>query len=167
MHVYSMSPQGVLTHLDLGATPVHRLELGAAGPQFGIGIRYVAGGVTSLVFLAAIDTGTSGNECKGIAKAGLPKNGPAANKERLTESAKILHNADGLQPRKVDELIAEAPKLVDVYYDALKALTTGAEVRGSTCGWKWAIQKEAIPVEWPSDSPAGEQPPQDNAGNHG
>lgn len=154
MYAYSINPRGCLVRLDLDTIPVWRLELGTAGTELGVGLRYVTSGTTSLMLLAALDTTSNGNEGLGIAKIGLPRRGRSANKTRLHEAMKILHNSS-LNPRKVDELISQSPGLVDVYFDAFEALTHGADASGEYLGYRWAIQREACPVKW-AEPPASD-----------
>jgi len=149
MFVASSSPAGAISFLDLSQIPVWRLELAAVGSNLGIGVRYVSAGTTAVVHLAALDLESSGGENHQIAKIGFPKWDRDQNLERLQEAMKILFNADGLRPARVEEIIAQSTKLVDVYHRARESLFAGAEASGYCEGWRWVITQHARVEKWP------------------
>ena len=150
MFVRAITPKGQVTCLDLGLIPIWRLELVANNPcDLGIGLRYVTSGTTSVAMLAALDCLCTLNDIKEVAKVGFPKEGIAANKQRLQEAMKILTQAD-IKEATAMELIAKSVGLVDIYYQVLAALRTGADDSGFYENWKWIVSRESTGWEIPS-----------------
>lgn len=141
MFITSISPNGVVTNLNLLALAAWRLELiGDAKGRLGIGIRYVMPPTTTFAFIAAIETGAEADVVNEIAKKGLTRGDFLRDKEVLIESLGMLNNAVGLKPKVIDEVVKDAPQLVDVYYKLLDGLKTGEAQSGTFIDWRWQIR---------------------------
>lgn len=114
-----------------------------APADLGIAIQYPnPSGKISTMMLAALDCLNADlHDLQEVVKVGFPKEGQAANKERLQEALKILYQGDQ-KDGTVAELIAKSVTLVDIYYDVLAALRTGADAGAFYENWKWIVSRE-------------------------
>lgn len=152
MFARSISPTGALSVLNLSLLPIWRLCLVANPPgDLGIALQYPnPQGKISLMMLAALGCLTQFDDVQNVAKVGFPKETLSANKERLLEAMKILLQSE-LTEGMASNLIAKSTGLVDIYYESLQALRTGADASGCYEGWKWIVSREEtgwkIPVK--------------------
>lgn len=141
MHIFSINPSGILTHIPLRDI-IWRLELAAVGDSLGIGLRYVSSGTTSLALLCAIEIDGAGDTLDTIARKGLPRGTPAADVELLSESLKILHNAQDLKSKDVDQIIKDGAPLAEHYHRIRKAIENQLDDQEQFGKWQWRVRRE-------------------------
>ncbi len=146
MFITSASPSGIISNLNLGLLPSWRLEImaeviqGDPTGRIGVGIRYVIPPTTTFAYMAAIDTRAIGGETIQIASKGLPHGEKIADKEAFIESLQMLNNAADLKKKDIENILKDAPDLVDIYYDILGGLHSGEGVRGKFLDWRWHLR---------------------------
>ena len=162
MYLSRIDPRGIFCQLNLSGINIWRLELASintkSGQVLGIGVRYVDAGSTAINIFAGVEMPKEvGTTLEGIVDRGFPYTQRNKNKECFAETCKILHNSD-LKPRQVDDIIPKALGLVDVYYQALQALTHNAEASDQFHGWRWGIHSSQFNIAW---SDRGPTPPEE------
>lgn len=161
MFVHAITPQGAYTLLDLDALPVWRLELAAFQPPIGppdrlatmlaVAISYVAAGSKVRTVLAGVDF-KSADDAIAVVNIGLPHMDLTANRDRLSEAAKVLYNVDAYR-KEAPTIVPQVARLADLYHAVVDAISsdvvgsaatsltasTGPRVKGVLCDWKFAI----------------------------
>ena len=159
MYLSRIDTRGIFCQINLSSVSIWRLELACTGASsgkiLGIGIRYVDSGSTAVCMFAGLDIPVSPEDTtlQGVVNRGFEKGSLSKDKERFAEALKILHNSDSMKPRQVDEIIPKALGLVDVYYQALKAITHNGEVSSAYEGWRWALHTNQFNIAWADRGP--------------
>lgn len=175
MHLRVRDPVGRISCLALSQIPIYRFALRRVpfpgqtqeeADGLGLTLDYTTGGTVSWMILVAVKAHRSA-EAERIAKVGLPGANRVQNRERVAEAFKVLHNLDDIKAGDVEDLVADAMKLVDVYHDLQEALwgvkpppSALETMAGPVCsydvaGWvggitrepyePWVVQKTSLP----------------------
>ncbi len=155
MYLTVISPVGFACTLDLDALALWRFEMRpiqlthVSTKGLAIGIGYVTAGTIGFAVVSAIDCKVMGDELKPVAEIGLPAGERHADKERVREALKALHNT-GMPRQEVETIIASSAGLVDCYHDIVQALwgfnkalnSVGPVAQGAVEGWRWALTQD-------------------------
>ncbi len=162
MFLTVISPLGLITSLDLLATPIWRLELRAQpwlatdAKALALGVSYSSQG--AFMVICAINCQVTDDTVEPIAKLGFPEKDRVLNKERLREAMKALINA-GILAKDVDAISVASAGLVDAYFDIQRAMwgmnpslnSLGPAAKGDMQGWRWALTRERFSA-WLGDT---------------
>lgn len=164
MYLNIINPIGHAYSVDL-TIPLWRLELARWGtnpqdpskqPYLGLVLRYVTGAVvlgeviqtaTQMVYVAGLDTKTSGDELAVIVSKGFPHESRADNTRAFEEALGALHNGID-KAAEADEIIQRALGLAAIRHDLLDALwgvkpggldALGPALTGTYEGYRYAL----------------------------